>query len=271
MKKYFSIGETAKINNVSIQALRLYDKMGLLKPTYVDSESNYRYYTIDQFIYIDLIKYSKQIGAPLKEISDVLHNKDVGTLLTFIKKQQKIVEKEIIRLKHVSKGIGHIEDKIKYAIELKETNEIYFREIEKRFIISTVLNKKDKESDMEIKLRKLDKIVEENEIMFEGETGYLIYLDLFLNEGQICYKSIYSTLCVEDIGYKNIDIKEIPGGKFICIAYSNNERERAIDKLRKYIKENNINSIGMGVETELFNTLEQLQNDNLLYELQILI
>ncbi|WP_272509083.1 MerR family DNA-binding transcriptional regulator [Clostridium ganghwense] len=47
MKEYFSIGETAKINNVSIQALRLYDRMGLLKPAYVDPENNYRYYTID--------------------------------------------------------------------------------------------------------------------------------------------------------------------------------------------------------------------------------
>lgn len=271
MKKYFSIGETAKINNVSIQALRLYDKMGLLKPAYVDPESNYRYYTIDQFMYLDIIKYSKHIGAPLKELSDVLHNKDVVTLLSFIKKQRDVVEKEIIKLKNISKVIGNIENKIKYAIEFKETNEIYFKEIDKRFVINAVLNKKDEESDIEIKLRKLDKILEDNEIMLEGEIGYFICLDLFLNKGGICYESLYSTLCVDDIENKNVDIKEIPGGKFICIAYLNNGRERAVDKLRKYIKENNIHPLGIGVETQLFNTLGQWENDDLLYELQILI
>lgn len=52
MKKYFSIGETAKINNISIQALRHYDKIGILKPAYIDLNTNYRYYTINQFIYI---------------------------------------------------------------------------------------------------------------------------------------------------------------------------------------------------------------------------
>lgn len=271
MKKYFSIGETAKINNVSIQALRLYDRMGLLKPAYVDPKSNYRYYTIDQFIYLDLIRYSKYIGAPLKELNDVLHNKDVLTLLSFIKNQQQIVEKEIIRLENISKAIGKIEKKIKYAVELKETNKIYFREIEKRFTVNTILNKKDEDSDIEIKLRRLDRILEENEIIFEGETGYFIDLDIFFNQEYICYKSIYSTVYMKDIENNKVEIKEIAAGKFICIAYLNKDRESAVDKLRKYMKENNIIPRGIGVETQLFNTLESWQNEDLLYELQILI
>lgn len=271
MKKYFSIGETAKINNVSIQALRLYDRMGLLKPAYVDSDNNYRYYTIDQFIYLDLIKYANHIGAPLKELSNITQNKDVVTLLSFIKKQQVIVEKEIIRLKNISSAIGHIEDKIKYALEFEKTNEIYFRKIEKRFIIDIPFNKKDQESDFEIKLRKMDKIMEQNDIMFEGESGYFIYSDLFLNEGILSYKSAYSTLCTPNIENKKVDIKEIQGGDFICIAYLDKEREMAVNKLRKYIKENNIKPAGIILETQLFNTLATWKNDDLLYELQISI
>lgn len=271
VKKYFSIGETAKINSISIQALRLYDKMGLLKPAFVDPQTNYRYYTIDQFMYIDLIKYSKQIRAPLKELRNVLDSKDVANLLTFIKNQQKIVDEEIVRLKNISMAIGHIEDKIKYGTKYREINKIYFRQIKKRLIVQVSLNKKDEESDFQIKLRSMDKIIEDNEIMFEGESGYFIYFDLFLNEGNMCYKSIYSTLCVENTDNKKLDIKEIPGGNFICISYLNNGREMAVDKLRNYIKENNIYPLGIGVETQLFNTIEQSENADLLYELQILI
>lgn len=271
MKKYFSIGETAKINNVSIQALRLYDKMGLLKPAYVDRKNNYRYYTIDQFVYLDLIKYSKHIGAPLKELSDVLHKKDVVTLLSFLKNQQKVVKKEIIRLNNISNAIGHIENKINYAIELKETNIIFFRDIKKRYIMNTLLNKKDEENDIEIKLRKLDKILEDNEIMFEGETGYFINTYLILNKGKISYESLYSTIIIDNIEKKNVDFKEIPEGHFICIAYLKNEREDAVNKLRKYIKEKKILSKGIGIETQLFNTIEICANNDSLYELQILI
>ena len=219
MKKYFSIGETAKINNVSIQALRLYDKMGLLKPAHVDRDTNYRYYTIDQFMYLDLIRYSKQIGAPLKELGEVLKSKDITKMQSFMKNQQIKVEKEIVRLKNVSRAIGNLEEKIQYGIQLKETNEIFFREIEKRFIIDIELDKKDKESDIEIKLRKKDKIVEENELMFEGEAGYFVNLDLFLNEAEIHYNSVYSTICGEEIEKKKIDITDIPAAKFICIIY----------------------------------------------------
>ncbi|GMQ65235.1 MerR family transcriptional regulator [Vallitalea maricola] len=271
MDKYFSIGETAKINNVSIQALRLYDKMGLLKPAYVDPESKYRYYTIDQFIYIDLIKYSKHIGAPLKELSDVLQKKDIVTLLSFIQKQQDIVDKEIGRLKNINIAMGNIESKIKYVMDLKETNKIYYRDIDKRVIVKTKLKKEDKESDIEIKIRKLDKILEENDIIFEGETGYFVDLDLILEKGEMVYQNIYTTLYDDNINSKNIDVKEIPGGRYICIAYYNHEREEAIDKLRSYIKDNSINYKGICMQAELFNTLRQWENDNLLYELQILL
>ena len=38
MDGIYSIGETAKINNISVKALRVYDEMGLLKPKYIDKK-----------------------------------------------------------------------------------------------------------------------------------------------------------------------------------------------------------------------------------------
>ena len=40
-----SIGQMARLNHLTIQTLRLYDKLNLLKPAYVDADSGYRYYT----------------------------------------------------------------------------------------------------------------------------------------------------------------------------------------------------------------------------------
>ena len=42
MDKYFSIGEVSKITGLSIDRLRNYDKIGLLKPSYIDPKSGYR-------------------------------------------------------------------------------------------------------------------------------------------------------------------------------------------------------------------------------------
>ena len=69
-----SIGQMARINHVSIQTLRLYDKMGLLKPAVVDENSGYRYYSILQCAKLDLISSMKQCGLSLKEIRNYFEN-----------------------------------------------------------------------------------------------------------------------------------------------------------------------------------------------------
>ncbi|RND01213.1 MerR family DNA-binding transcriptional regulator [Lysinibacillus halotolerans] len=55
-EKLYSIGEVSKLMNISIKALRYYDKIGLFKPAYVDPNSNYRYYSDFQLYRLDLIK-----------------------------------------------------------------------------------------------------------------------------------------------------------------------------------------------------------------------
>ena len=56
MKRY-TIGKMAKLNNVSEQTLRLYDKIGLFKPAYVDEKNGYRLYDIGQSARLDIIQY----------------------------------------------------------------------------------------------------------------------------------------------------------------------------------------------------------------------
>ena len=43
MKKYFTIGEISKMKGVGIKSLRYYDKVGVLKPAYINQETGYRY------------------------------------------------------------------------------------------------------------------------------------------------------------------------------------------------------------------------------------
>ncbi|WP_273544301.1 MerR family transcriptional regulator [Clostridioides difficile] len=84
MSKKFSIGEMSKLHKISIQTLRYYDQIDLFKPVHVDQESNYRYYSIDQFSQLDIIKYLKYLGMPLKEIKSKLdeNNEEILKLLT---------------------------------------------------------------------------------------------------------------------------------------------------------------------------------------------
>lgn len=82
-----SIGEMAEANHISIPTLRLYDRMGLLKPSYRDAESNYRYYDIRQTSRLDIIRYLQNLGMSLAGIQALLEKEDIILI------EQKLIER----------------------------------------------------------------------------------------------------------------------------------------------------------------------------------
>lgn len=69
MSQYMSIGKVSKQKNVSIKSLRYYDQIGILKPAFVNTETNYRYYTPDQLYLLDAITVCIKLGIPLKDLN----------------------------------------------------------------------------------------------------------------------------------------------------------------------------------------------------------
>lgn len=87
-KKMLSIGEFSKICQVTVKTLRHYDRIGLLKPVYVDDMTGYRYYSRGQMEKMLLIQRLKRYGFSLEEISSILHCTEKGAFL-FKMLQQK--------------------------------------------------------------------------------------------------------------------------------------------------------------------------------------
>ena len=113
METYFSVGELSKLTNVPIQTLRYYDKMGLLKPAYINKQNNYRYYSINQFIKIDLLKQCKLMGLSLKEIEDLLKDEITADSMIKILEQQRVVlDKKIKELEAVKSYIDFLDFRI---------------------------------------------------------------------------------------------------------------------------------------------------------------
>ena len=67
----FKIGEMAQMNHVSTQTLRLYARNKLLEPEYLDPETGYRYYTLDQCAKLDLIRALKSCRLSLDRIKEI--------------------------------------------------------------------------------------------------------------------------------------------------------------------------------------------------------
>jgi DNA-binding transcriptional MerR regulator len=68
----FRIGDFSRLARVTIRTLHHYDEAGLLRPTHVDEQTGYRYYTAAQLEVLQRILLLKDLGFSLDEIRDVL-------------------------------------------------------------------------------------------------------------------------------------------------------------------------------------------------------
>jgi len=68
------IGDFSRIARVSVQTLRYYDDLGLLKPVEVDRFTGYRYYAFDQLPRLHRILALKDLGLTLEEVARMLQD-----------------------------------------------------------------------------------------------------------------------------------------------------------------------------------------------------
>lgn len=114
MKKY-KISELAKVKDVDTQTLRHYDKIGLLKPGFIDESSGYRYYTLDQFHLLDIIKFYKLTGLSLNEIKEIIEIEDIDERIGLIKKQNHLFLDKIREYQQVIEGMNCVIDRVEKA------------------------------------------------------------------------------------------------------------------------------------------------------------
>lgn len=104
MESLFTIGEVAKLFNLSVKTLRYYESKNLLNPIYINEKSGYRYYSRNQFLNLDLIKCFRKVGMSIEETKDLIYSQgSIDLIQDTIKKQSdKIEEKmsEIIEIKN---------------------------------------------------------------------------------------------------------------------------------------------------------------------------
>lgn len=71
-EELLTIGAFAARSRLSAKALRLYDRLGLLCPAYVDEASGYRYYRADQVERARLVAMLRQLDMPLARVAEMV-------------------------------------------------------------------------------------------------------------------------------------------------------------------------------------------------------
>ncbi|PGW29547.1 MerR family transcriptional regulator [Bacillus cereus] len=246
MKKLFSIGEVAKIKDITIKALRYYHKMGILIPKHIDESTGYRYYSIDQFIHIDIIKSCRELNTSIVELQEIFKECNTDKLLRFLQVKREEAEDHIKKMKEVMETIDDLHAKVRSSQEILKNDKISIGFFEKRYVVVAPCKEVGSLQEL-LYYSDLEKIVQNYEEKMEMEMGILYNVNENWNvEPKYVFNKVRDDVHMEEMQ----NIKVLPSGKYITLAYSKENEEERRNTMIKYIKENNI-EVESFIEVEL--------------------
>lgn len=166
----FQIGEVSRLFHISIGILRHYDKIGLLKPEYTDSDTGYRYYSTRQFECLNTIRYLRALDMPLEKIALFLQNRNIENIHQLLLTQKEDLKRRRQELavieRKIDNRISQLTDALSSELDIITISQKPARRlasIKKKLTPTSYL-------DLEYSIRELEQD-EENTVTFLGKVG----------------------------------------------------------------------------------------------------
>jgi len=183
VKDLLSIGELSRLCYVPVKTLRYYDKIGVLKPVFVDPSNQYRYYSASQIPYIIAIRMKKMVGSSLFEVKNFLEIKeqvsDMDKIMAITNQREMEINKQLEKLLRFKEQIAIWKDFYKKAKLLdgrKCDNEIILRHIPPRTVAFTRFHARcDDDVSLLQRFSELTKIADENNLYIVPPTMSILH------------------------------------------------------------------------------------------------
>jgi DNA-binding transcriptional MerR regulator len=101
---YYKIGNVAEIFDLTREAIRSYEKAGILVPPR-GNLAGYRYYHLRDLGILARSRIYKRYGFSLKEAAAMLHEDELSNVIKKFQKQEKAIEEEIIKQMNLLQSI----------------------------------------------------------------------------------------------------------------------------------------------------------------------
>lgn len=274
MENYLNITQLARLRNATTETLRHYDRIGLLKPAYVDPGTGYRYYSTEQVEVFDTIMDLRDMGLPLKEIQEFMNHRNVENSYEILSKKADELRQEIAEKQ---KMLLQIEQKTTYINMVKNEKLFSLKQwrithIRKRSMVISRAKENDL-SDFICEFTRLRKNLSDDFNVFGTNiSGSLIDPDSFLHTGKerlLRYPALPYGICEEEIRYG--ELTELPEADYlVCFGKGVLTAESSeLTKIRRYLFENGYEVTGYLYERDIIDI--SLTNDpaEVIYRLEI--
>ena len=265
----FSIGEMSKLQNISVQTLRYYDKIGLLKPSYIDEKSRYRYYSAKHFVILNLIKQCKAMGLSLDEIKELIENyTSFDSILGIISKQKEMIDSKIKELTIVKNNINFLEERIKNSLE-EGINDVFIKYNQERKFIK-YKNTKRYTEEFEINLSEIFVSMEQKYSSSNKELAFAVSYQDVKKNNQLIYNMLISAC--DGITNDDNNLITLPKGEYITLNFDDdyNDTSKYYKSVIEYIDRKNIEVSGDFYEIYIMTRVGNNGTERSLGQIQIL-
>ncbi|MGL5973409.1 MAG: MerR family transcriptional regulator [Oscillospiraceae bacterium] len=246
MKNFFTIGETAKLHNISKQSLIFYHKKNILIPSYVDNDTGYRYYSIKDMFILDNILLLKNMYVPLSDIKKYLEKRDISLSYNIFNDQKKIIDKKIKNLIEINKKI---DDKLSFinSYDYNQDKSPSIEYLKKIHTISFNVDYPYSLKAVDILNKKLAYYMHNKKISFNYNFGVTIDINDLTDKNFLKHKTSF---CILRTKIKDEKYKEIMSNLYGVIYHkgSYNKIDTSYNNLISYIEKENHKICGDSVE-----------------------
>lgn len=263
----FKIGELSKFFNICVDSIRYYEKVGIINPVR-NEENNYRYYSIEDFRRLALIREMLGLGFSTEEIKTFITERSVDKTKNALSTELKAIDQQMKELAYTRKNL------------LNRLNSI--EEMEVRY---------DKEQINELHLGKRGGIMVKNSNIPDNMVDY--YLIQYMNDsknyvGTIglcdCYTLDLPASNPDSLYYKTKNVffysdkftkKEcnyfLPEGLYLSIIYRGplSKTKKLLPTMFDYAEKKNYEIVGDPIEFCYIDEYETNIEDEYLIEIQL--
>jgi MerR family transcriptional activator of bmr gene len=272
---YLTIGEVAKLSNLSIQTLRYYDQIDLFKPIEIDPKNKYRYYQNTQLYYLDIIKSLKYLGLSLEDVKSAL-TLSPEELVNYLADQENRIEQQFQRLLETKEVLRRKKEQIQTFLRESNKMAVSVKKMPEQKIVKIKTSNISVHDIPNKEYGLISKVLEDVGSVFDTLYGGAYSLKRYESMDDISYDYLFSHTVKDqsiNVNSEDVEISSLPAGKYLSITFAlkDDAYEVCYNKLVNYSEQHHIDVVPIVYDIWMPISSTASKEDEFLVELQIQI
>lgn len=228
------IGDVARLNGISVDTVRYYDKIGLF-PADKISESGYRYYYPESLMKLDTILWLRSNGLPLEEIRKVVESNSSMQLYDIMQNRIAEIKTEIQKLHQQLEICTIFSGHMKLANEYPESIPYFLSYPNRYYVLDDISIDPRNKAEYELGIKRVFPKYSDKFYFYNSFYGGIYPID---PQKDMIRKEFH--VAVFNIGdTKDVSLQEMKSGIYAVMpVYGFNTIEESFPILQSYIYEN---------------------------------